>query len=203
MKKLGNNFVWSGLSVSLVAFGYIAARFFEIKYFEISKSIDLSNILTLIVTAWLAILITTILEKRNSDNRVEKDLIITRVGSILSIAESLQLASSNGRIHLTECTSSLKRINASLSSVYKIVSQCRVVIAEDMKVRIKDCLDDLREILTNTPVIPDSQLGAENLPIEVKNSIVYYNQERLSHIEVKFDLLKTLLFELQIHINKK
>lgn len=99
MKKLGNNFVWSGLSVSLVAFGYIAARFFEIKYFEISKSIDLSNILTLIVTAWLAILITTILEKRNSDNRVEKDLIITRVGSILSIAESLQLASSNGRIH--------------------------------------------------------------------------------------------------------
>ena len=77
MKNLRSKVITGGVYLSFVAFGFIVAKFINIPHFEISKSIDISNIFSLIVAAWLAILITTVFEKRNNDNRVEKDLIIS------------------------------------------------------------------------------------------------------------------------------
>ncbi len=203
MKNLKNKLIQAGIYLSCIAFGYVITRFFEIPHFEISKTIDVSNVLTLIVTAWLAILITTVFEKQNNDHRVEKDLIITRVGNIYDIADSLQLESNSGRIHITEASSSLKRINTALNSIYRIVDKCHFNITADLKDRLKNCLADIRNTLTNTPSLTDEQLNSKDLPIEIKDSIIHFNKERVSQLEVKFDTLKDLLLELQIHINNK
>ncbi len=203
MKNLKSKLIQAGIYLSCIVFGYVTTRFFEIPHFEISKSIDISNILTLIVTAWLAILITTVLEKQNNDHRVEKDLIITRVGNIYSIADSLQLESNIGRIHITEASSSLKRINTALNSIYRIVDKCHFNITNDLKDRFKNSLADIRNTLTNTPSLTDEQLNSKDLPIEIKDSIIHFNKDRVSQLEVKFDTLKDLLLELQIHINNK
>lgn len=203
MKNLKNNLIQAGLYFSFIAFGYFITRFFEIPYFEISKSIDVSNVLTLIMTAWLAILITTVFEKQNNDYRIEKDLIITRVGNIYDIADSLQLESNSGRIHITEASSSLKRINTALNSIYKIVDKCHFKITDSLKDRLKNSLADIRNTLTNTPFLTDEQLNSKDLPIEIKDSIIHFNKDRVSQLEVKFDTLKDLLLELQIHINNK
>lgn len=203
MKNLKNKFIQAGIYLSFIAFGYAITRFIEIPHFEISKSIDVSNVLTLIVTAWLAILITTVFEKQNNDHRVEKDLIITRVGNIYDIADSLQLESNSGRIHITEASSSLKRINTALNSIYRIVDKCHFNITDDLKDRLKNILADIRTTLTNTPSVTDEQLNSKDLPIEIKDSIIHFNKERVSQLEVKFDTLKDLLLELQIHINNK
>lgn len=136
MKNLRNNLIKGFIYISLIAFGYVLTRFIEVPYFEISKTIDISYILTLVVTAWLAILITTVFEKKNNDHRVEKDLIITRVGNIYDIAASLQLESNSGRIHISEASSSLKRINTALNSIYKIVDKCHFNINVDLKDRL-------------------------------------------------------------------
>jgi len=203
MTNLKNKLVQGGIYMSCIAFGYVMTRFINVPHFEVSKSIDISNVLTLIVTAWLAILISTVFEKQNNDNRVEKDLIITRVGNIYDIAASLQIESNSGRIHITEASSSLKRINTALNSIYRIVSKCHFNITDDLKERLKQSLSDIRITLTNTPSITDEQLNATDLPIEIKDSIIHFNKERVSQLEVKFDTLKDLLLELQIHINKK
>lgn len=203
MKNLKNKLIQGGIYLTFIVFGYAIARLFDIPHFEVAKSIDISNVITLIVTAWLAILITTVFEKQNNNHRVEKDLIITRVDNVFEIAASLQLESNTGKIHLTEASSSIKRINTSLKSIYKIVDKCHFTITDDIKERIKNDLSDLRDILTNTPVISDEQLNSENLPIEIKDSIVHYNKDRVSQIEVKFEGIKDLLLELQIEINKK
>lgn len=203
MKNLKNKLIQAGIYLSLIVFGYAITRLIEIPHFEISKSIDVSNVLTLIVTAWLAILITTVFEKQNNDHRVEKDLIITRVGNIYDIADSLQLESNSGRIHITEASSSLKRINTALNSIYRIVDKCHFNITVDLKDRLKNSLADIRNTLTNTPSVTDEQLNSKDLPIEIKDSIIHFNKERVSQLEVKFDTLKDLLLELQIHINNK
>lgn len=203
MKNLKNKLIQGGIYLSFIAFGYVLTRIFDIPHFEVSKTIDISNILTLIVTAWLAILITTVFEKQNNDHRVEKDLIITRVGNIYNIADSLQLESNGGRIHITEASSSLKRINTALSSIYRIVDKCHFNITDDLKERLKSILSDIRNTLTNTPSVTDEQLNSKDLPIEIKDSIIHFNKERVSQLEVKFDTLKDLLLELQIHINNK
>lgn len=203
MKNLKNKLIQAGIYLSLIVFGYAITRLIEIPHFEISKSIDVSNVLTLIVSAWLAILITTVFEKQNNDHRVEKDLIITRVGNIYDIADSLQLESNSGRIHITEASSSLKRINTALNSIYRIVDKCHFNITDDLKDRLKNSLADIRNTLTNTPFVTDEQLNSKDLPIEIKDSIIHFNKERVSQLEVKFDTLKDLLLELQIHINNK
>lgn len=203
MKNLKNKLIQAGIYLSLIVFGYAITRLIEIPHFEISKSIDVSNVLTLIVTAWLAILITTVFEKQNNDHRVEKDLIITRVGNIYDIADSLQLESNSGRIHITEASSSLKRINTALNSIYRIVDKCHFNITDDLKDRLKNSLADIRNTLTNTPSVTDEQLNSKDLPIEIKDSIIHFKKERVSQLEVKFDTLKDLLLELQIHINNK
>lgn len=64
-------------------------------------------------------------------------------------------------------------------------------------------LSDIRTTLTNTPSITDEQLNSTDLPIEIMDSIIHFNKERISQLEVKFDTLKDLLLELQIDINKK
>lgn len=203
MKNLKNKLIQAGVYLSFIAFGYVITRSFEIPHFEISKSIDVSNVLALIVTAWLAILITTVFEKQNNDHRVEKDLIITRVGNIYDIADSLQLESNSGRIHITEASSSLKRINTALNSIYKIVDKCHFKITDNLKCSLKNSLSDIRITLTNTPSVTDEQLNSKDLPIEIKDSIIHFNKDRVSQLEVKFDTLKDLLLELQIHINNK
>lgn len=189
--------------MSLIAFGYCLSRITDLPHFEVSKSIDISNIISLIVTTWLAILITTVFEKQNNNQRVEKDLIISRVGTIYEIASSLQLESNIGKVHLTEASSSLKRINTALNSIYKIVEKCHFDIDNEMKGRLKENLSELRDILTNTPQISEEQLKGKDIPIEIKDSMIYYNKDRISQIEVKFDGLKNLLLELQVEINKK
>lgn len=203
MKNLRSKIITGGIYLSLVAFGFIIAKFITVPHFEISKSIDISNLFSLIVAAWLAILITTVFEKKNNDNRVEKDLIINRVGNIFEIAATLQIESNTGQIHHTEASSSIKRINTALNSIYKIVDKCHFGISTEIKEKLKLNISDLRDTLTSTPVITEEQLNGTQLPIEIRESIIYYNRDRISQIEVKFDNLKDLLLELQIDINKK
>lgn len=200
MKNLKNRVFFPLL---LVTFGYLISRFVNFPYFELSRTIDISNIFTLVATVFVAIVVTTVFEKQNVNHRVEKDLIIRRVGSVHDIAALLQMESSSGKIAFTEASSSLKRINGALNSVYKIVDKCHFSITEDTKDSIKNCLGDLRTTLTNTPSVSSDQLNSKDLPIEIRDSIVYYNTDRISQIEVKFDTLKDLLLELQIEINKK
>lgn len=203
MKNLRNKIIIAGIYLSVFSMGFIAAKFIDFPHFEISKSIDIVNIFSLIVTVWLAILITTVFEKRNGDYRIEKDLIINRIGNIFEIASTLQIESITGKIPFTEAASSIKRINTALSSIYKIVDKCHFDISDSIKEKLTSNLSELRETLTNTPRLDEEQIKATDLTIEIKDGMIYFNRDRIAHIEVKFDNLKDILLELQIDINGK
>lgn len=203
MKSLKNNLIKIGIGASLLVAGYLVARYIQIPHFEVSKTIDISNVLSLIITAWIALAITIVFEKQNSDRRVEKDLIISRVGAIHSIADSLQIGSQSGSIHLAEANSSLKRITTALQAVFKIIDKSHFTISEDIKARLNHSLADIRTALTNTPGVTQDPTSLQDIPIAIRDGIVTYNKDRISQLEVKFDSLKDLLLELQIEINGK
>lgn len=197
------NIIRIGIWGSFLVVGYLLAKYIQVPYFEVSKSIDISNVLSLITTVWVAVAISTVFEKQNSDRRVEKDLIIDRVGAIHSVADSLQIGSQSGSIHLAEANSSLKRISTALQSVFKIIDRSHFTITEDIKERVNQSLADIRTTLTNTPAITQDPGGIQDIPIAVRDGIIIYNQDRISQLEVKFESLKDLLLELQIEINSK
>jgi hypothetical protein len=203
MKNLLNNILKAVFGLVLVSIGILIGKFYNFPHFEISKSIDLINLLSIAVTVGLAIIITVYFDKRKNDNRVEKDLILRRVDNVYEITNELQKESISGTIPYTEAASSIKRINTAMQSIYKTVEKCQFSIKDDIKDSIKNAIGDLRDILTDTPKMSEEQIQNSELPIEVKDGIIHYNRQRISQIEAKFDAIKDNLLELEIRINKK
>ena len=191
------------LYLIFVIFGIIIGKIISFPFFKISKEIDLINLLSIIVTIGLAILITTYFDKRKSDYRTEKDLIIKRVDDIYSICSVLQIEAISGKIPYTEAASSIKRINVSIKSVYSLINKSNINVDNETKQKFKKSLSELKDILTDTPMISEEEIASSDIPISVKNGVIHFNRERVSQIEFKFDKLKDLLLEWQILINKK
>jgi len=184
-----------------VVFGYLIAKFIDFRYFKISADINIMDIVSVTMTIFFAIIISTVFEKRNSNFRIEKDLIINRIGNIHDLTSALQQETMQGNIAYIEATSSLKRISSALSSIYKIVDKCHFKITDGVKVKLRTCLQQLRDNMTNTPIIITETTG--NVPIEVRDGIIFYDANSIATIEVNFENLKDLLLELQIDVNKK
>ena len=186
MKNLLNRLLKSALYLVLLVLGVLIGKFYDIAYFEISRSIDLVNLLSIVVTIGLAIIITVHFDKRKSDNRIEKDLILRRVDNIYKITNELQRESVSGTIPYTEAASSIKRINTSLNSIYKTVDKCQFSIKNDIKDSLKDAIGELRDILTDTPKMSEEEIKNSELPIEVKDGIIHFNRQRIVQIETKW-----------------
>lgn len=191
------------ISILLILLGLIIGKFINFPHFVISKEIDLINILSIIVTIGLAVAITTFFDKRKSDYRTEKDLIIKRVDDIYNICSVLQIEAVSGEIEYTDVAYSIKRINVSINSVYGLINKTNFNVEKEIKSTFKTSISELRDILTNTPLISEKEVELSDIPISVKNGVIHFNRERISHIEMKFDKLKNLLLEWQIIINKK
>ena len=189
--------------ICLVLIGILIGKFIAFPHFEISKSIDLVNIASIVVTVLIAVLITVFFDKRKSDNRIEKDLILRRIENVYEITNKLQKESISGEIPYSEAATSVKRISTSMLSIYRTVEKCQFNIKDDIKGSIKDSISELRDVLTDTPRMTDNQIESSDLPIEVKDGIVRYNRQRINQIEAKFDSLKDCFLELEIRVNKK
>lgn len=203
MMKWPNNVIKIAFCICLILVGIVIGKFLDFPYFEISKTIDLTNILSILVTILLAILITVFFDKKKNDNRIEKDLILRRVENVYEITNELQREAISGAIPYTEAASSIKRINTSMQSIYRTVEKCEFTIKDDIKQSIKSAISDLRDILTDTPKLTEAQIESSDLPIEVKDGIISFNRQRIGQIEARFDILKDNLLELEIRINKK
>ncbi|WP_424964064.1 hypothetical protein [Ekhidna sp.] len=203
MKSLRNKLLYTGLYFSLVAVGFLIAKFFDIPHFEIKKEVDLISILSILVTVWLAVIITTVFDKRKSDFRIEKDIVIRRVDSIYNLVGELQRKSVSGEIEYTNAASSLKRINTSLSSLYKLIEKCQFSIADDIRSSLRESVSILKDELTDTPKLTTEQIQNSDIPMEVKDGMIHFNKHKVAQLESSFDKLSDLLLELQIRINKK
>lgn len=191
------------IGVLLLLLGVVIGKFINFPHFVISKDIDLVNILSIIVTIGLAVAITTFFDKRKSDYRTEKDLIIKRVDDIYNICSILQTEAISGNIEYTEAAYSIKRINVAIKSVYGLINMSNFNVEDETKTNFKTSISELKDILTNTPMISEKEVKLSEIPISVKNGVIHFNRERISQIEMKFDKLKNLLLEWQIKINNK
>ncbi|MDE0471423.1 MAG: hypothetical protein OXH57_05735 [Ekhidna sp.] len=168
--KLQINILKVVLYICLILIGILVGKFIDFPYFEISKSIDLVNVTSIVVTVLLAVLITVFFDKRRSDNRIEKDLILRRVENVYEITNELQKKSISGEILYTEAVSSIKRISTSMKSIYKTIDKCQFSIKDDIKTSIQNTIGKLRDILTNNPPkVTKGQIKKLDLPIKVKN----------------------------------
>lgn len=203
MRKRFNTLVIVGAIVLAFCFGFVVSKMIDFPQFKISESIDLVNVLSVLVTVALALLITFLFDKIKSDNRIEKDLIMKRVDNVYELVNDIQKDVVGGSIEYTEAASMTKRIYTSMTSIYRTIDKCQFSIKDDIKVSIKNSIKGIKNILTDTPRIDEEKINGSALQVEVKDGVIHYNRELLSRIDAKFDELKDLLLELELRINKK
>lgn len=192
----------SALIIAILAVGIVLGKFINVSYFKIEEKIDLISIVSLAVTLFAAWYISKILDKEKEDSRTEKDLILKRTEDIYQLIDGSHQKVVSGKIPFQEASSHLKRINTSISSIYRILEKIPLQTDQVLKENLLINNRKLRDLLTNTPIINDQQIQGSNLPIEVKNGIIYLNRNRIAEIEFEYDKLKDNILLMQLSINK-
>ncbi|MCE3295292.1 MAG: hypothetical protein K0R65_1006 [Crocinitomicaceae bacterium] len=190
------------LAVALLG-GIIIGKLIDFTYFKVEKTINLIDILSIIVTVLAAYFVTKILDKEKQDYRTEKDLIIKRTEDIYQLLEDSHGKVVTGLIKYQEAASHCKRINVSLSCIYRIMNNVNLNVDIALKKDVLDNTKKLRDLLTDTPKISEDQIQSSNLPSEVKDSFVHLTQNRILEIEAMYDKLRDNILLLQLDINKK
>lgn len=199
--KLKKILVKIGIYGSFFGAGLIFQNLIDFSYFEISKEIDLVSVFSLLVTIWLAIIVTSVIDKQNSNLRNEKDLIIKKVESIFDLVDKIQANTIKGSFAYSDAARLIKKLNTSLQTIYKVLDRTNLTIQKKTKSNFKSTISELRDLLTNTPKSDEFKLVAEKPPLVVKEGVLHISNSRVSMVESKCEQLKNQLLELEIEIN--
>lgn len=201
--NLKNNPQLIGVSIFSIVLGFLLAKVIAVPFFKFSEKVDLGNILSMIVTGFIALFVVTFFEKRNSTDRVTKDLIIKKIDQIIEILNLFQSDIDAGQIQLIKANSSIKRVNLTLKNIYEICENIKCNIGDKEKSEIREEIDEIRTLSTDSPRKHPQQTPNSNSEIAIENGEVLFNYDRRSIINLSIDKLKNNLFKLQIEINKK
>lgn len=190
------------LLFSAFSIGIVVGKLVDFKYFKVDKSVNIIDVVSVAVTIFAAYIVTKVLDKEKQDNRTEKDLIIKRTEDIYQLIDESNSKVIVGAIKYQEAASHFKRISVSLNCIYRIIANTKIEINEQLKKDIFGNIKKLRDLLTNTPKISETDIHNSNLSNEVKDSIVHLTQNRIVEIETEYDKLRDNILLLQLVVNK-
>lgn len=191
------------LYLVFIIFGIVIGKFFTFPFFEISKEIDLVNVSTILVTILLALLFTHYFDKQKTDYRIEKDIILKRVEEFYQIVEKMQNKCVTGNIPYSEAAFFCKRLYLSVKYLQRSILLCHFSVDNNQIDSITKQIRNLKDILTDTTKLNINEISDTDLPTEVKEGVINFNNEQINKIEKEFDLLKSLFLDFEIMINKK
>lgn len=196
---LKNKFFYIFILLSLIV-GILIGLPFNLQSASFSFTIELIDIITIIVTIFLAIYITGALERRVQDDRIEKELHI-------ALIEKLEKS-------LTEIEDEIKSENIKYKYIVSTVAKFRIK-KNNLKKSLEDTfpqsskilnseidnisilIESLKRLLTESSIDPN-----ENKEAIVSDNIVTYSPSRLTSIDKKLNELENKLFRLKIQLNR-
>jgi hypothetical protein len=198
------------LSIFVVVFAVgLAAGFWILllllnKNFLLSKQINFDldpiNLLTLLVTIFLAIYITGRLEKINEQERVLKDLMIDdlkdfKFDFVKEIREILKL----DKIGYNDVVGKLRTLRQSLNALITIIKKYKFLENQEVLNSLDSKVRDIRDLFTDTP----SGSVTTDTDIKIEAGKISLGTNRRENIEVAISDIRVLIFELVVEINKK
>lgn len=185
-----------------LALGFIIAKAIQFPYFEVDKSINVVDLSALVLTIFLAIYIPFHLDRKNSANRTEKDLILKKVEDVIELNDRLNEDLNQESIALFTITSRLKAIHRSTSSVFDLITKCSIGIPSDRKASFTNYHKEIREVLTKTPIDDPNAPEPQRETTKVIDGNVYYPSSIKAQAEGIVGQIKDCLFQIQIDVNR-
>jgi hypothetical protein len=161
---------------------------------EVDVFAAVSALISIGVTLLVAYWVTTVLEKRNSDDRTEKDIIIRHFELIYSIIEQTRSKIQEGSINYTLVASSSKRIYMNVGDILKILGETLPAIKNTHESEINTHLAEFKRLTTDT--------SPANTEITVEDGIVHFTPNQQILDDAELDKIRSALFKLELQVNK-
>lgn len=192
-------------AVGIFVIGWFVGSKWQICQFSLDLQVNIVDAVSLLITVGMGLYIARILEKEVQDNRIEKDMYLSKVSAIEYLLESLEnMFQNNNGINLDyrAIVNIEHRIRTKKNSIFThIIEKSRKKIKVEIQSyekSLKEEFKDLRNYLTQTNA---SEIG-DNKDIAIENNIAKYSQERTSLILTCLSSIENKLLELKVLINK-
>lgn len=184
--------------------GWILGNKWQCIECTLDLTFNIVDVITLIVTIAMGIYIAWILEKEVQDNRIEKDMYLTKIGVIEGILDELDgmFHSCNGQsIDYKKVVSLEHRIRTKKNSIFKyILNNSHGKINKELTKYdelLKTDFKDLRNFLTQTSVSE-----SEPKDIEITDNKANYSSERTTNVLSSINSIDNKLLEIKVLVNK-
>ncbi len=180
-----------------IGVGVVIGKLINWKYFEISKEINLVEILNVLITTGLTWYIASILGKRLKQEQFKSDLYVAKICDIEHhLSQLLELVQDEnipyGKIisHVHVVGIAKNSLIKSLSDIYK--NRGIDTINDTMTTKYKE----LKSLLTDRPI------DKQNKSVIVKNNMITFSPDRISEIIALSYTVKEEYFKLKVLINE-
>lgn len=184
--------------------GWILGNKWQCIECTLDLTFNIVDVITLIVTIAMGIYIAWILEKEVQDNRIEKDMYLTKIGVIEGILDELDrmFHTCNGQsIDYKKVVSLEHRIRTKKNSIFKhILNNSHGKINKELSKydeQLKMEFKDLRNFLTQTSVSE-----SEPKDIEITDNQANYSSERTTNVLSSINSIDNKLLEIKVLVNK-
>lgn len=200
-KRIGIK-IFSAILILLI--GWLIGSRWKICQFALDLQINIVDAVSLLVTVAMGLYIARILEKEVQDNRIEKDMYLSKISVIENLLETIETMFQNKNgidLDYKFIVNLEHRIRTKKNSIFEhIVVKSKRKIKDEIQAYeklLKDDFKDLRNYLTQTNA---SEEGTKDISIE--NNIAKYSSERTSLILTSLNSIENKLLELKVLINK-
>jgi len=186
------------LLITIFSLGFIVSKIIDVPGITIESNINPLHLLSIIITLFIALLITVYFQTNKEVNNSRNGILIKRIDNITDNIDLFYEIISTGTIPIELAPSTVKRIHQSLKYTWNNFEEEGVVVSIELKT-IETITRMINNLLTNTPAIA---LDDPMPPISIDKNKYVYNAARISEIEKYIDDLKNNLFKIQLDVNK-
>ncbi len=198
MRNLLKNKLFYIWSIIILLLGIAIGLPFTIHGIAICWKFELFDLVSLIVTIFLAIYVATSLERRVQDDRIEKELHIEQIGQIEHLLSEIESILRTESIQYNNIISRISKIRIKKNSIFNALQEClpeQDASLKDKTSNITQTIDALRRLLTDTSVDSSND-------VVMKDGLLTYSPTRISDINNAICTLENELYRLKIVLNR-
>lgn len=200
---LRNIIKWVAVVLVFVA-GWTAGQVFESwAFFELDNSMNVSDVLGILVECALAVFIVRAITKKDEESRVEKEFFISEYDKAQEVITELEKeCATHNVLSLDVTTYNLSRCRKTVVKIWMKIGELYPNFKKKNEGKQTSLLAKIRSLdskLTDTK----SYQGMKGIePLKIKNRKVYLNGTIKPLIDDDISELKLMLLDMKLYVNK-
>lgn len=201
MRNYKNIIPYGVVAILSLCIGITIGKLFNWNYFIISTELSIIDALNLFTTIGLALYITSVLERKIQTDRIEKDIISSKIAEIEESLTSIHEIIDDDPIKYIRVNSIMHRFGVTRNYLFKELNELNIVTISNTGENLDEIIKvehlKLKRLLTETPIQQNGETE-----IKVTNGIAEYSDKRKTEINTAVCSLSEKLFLLKMTINR-